>query len=157
MSAVQGLPSSGQPTPLPLFTMVQPPSPSHVELCWQFDGVHTYVVPLHAPAVHTSLIVQALPSLHAEPSGLAGLEQVPFAGLHAPTVWHWSRALQTTGVVPVHAPAWQPSVCVQALPSSHAVPSALALALPRQTRRSGLLLCGVFCDCVQLVVVGFAS
>ena len=40
--------------------------------------------------------------------------------------WHWSGAVQTTGFAPVQLPAWQVSVCVQALPSLHAVPFALA-------------------------------
>jgi hypothetical protein len=32
--------------------------------------------------------VQALPSLHDVPSGAAGFEHMPFAGLHVPAVWH---------------------------------------------------------------------
>jgi len=34
--------------------------------------------------------------------------------------------VHTTGFFPVHTPPWQVSVCVQAFPSLHAVPSALA-------------------------------
>ena len=34
--------------------------------------------------------------------------------------------MQTTGLLPVQVPAWQVSVCVQALPSVQVVPSALA-------------------------------
>ena len=34
-------------------------------------------------------------------------------------------AVQTTGFDPVHTPAWHVSVCVHALPSLHAEPSAL--------------------------------
>src|SRR5262249_6787631 len=41
-----------------------------------------------------------------------------------PATWHWSRAAQTTGFVPTQRPAVQESVCVQALPSLQAVPSA---------------------------------
>src|SRR5438445_3415424 len=41
-------------------------------------------------------------------------------------MWHWSEAAQTTGWLPVQVPLWQVSVCVQALPSLHAVPSAFA-------------------------------
>jgi len=66
--------------------------------------------------------VQALPSLQAVPFATAGLEQVPVAGLQVPAVWHWSIAVHVTGLAPRHAPAWHASVCVHALPSSHAVP-----------------------------------
>jgi hypothetical protein len=34
--------------------------------------------------------------------------------------------VQVTGLVPTHAPAWHVSLCVHALPSLHAVPSAFA-------------------------------
>src|SRR3989441_10009258 len=54
----------------------------------------------------------------------AGFEQVPVAGSQVPTVWHWSAAVQVTGLPPVQTPAWQVSVWVQALLSLHAVPSA---------------------------------
>src|SRR5947208_3539351 len=43
-----------------------------------------------------------------------------------PAVWHWSAAVHTTGLAPTQAPAWQVSVCVQALPSSHGAPLSLA-------------------------------
>ena len=43
-----------------------------------------------------SACVQALPSLHAVPLGLAGFEQAPVAGSQVPAVWHWSLAVQTT-------------------------------------------------------------
>jgi hypothetical protein len=35
-----------------------------------------------------SVIVQALLSLHAVSFGFAGLEHIPFVGLHVPTLWH---------------------------------------------------------------------
>src|SRR5207245_304041 len=69
---------------------------------------------------------QALPSLHGAPLGLGGLLQMPVAGLQAPAVWHWSAAVHTTGVAHTQAPASQVSVCVQALPSLHGAPLALA-------------------------------
>ena len=47
---------------------------------------------------------------------------MPVAGSHVPAGWHWSRAVQVTGL-PAQLPLWQVSVCVQALPSLHAVPS----------------------------------
>ena len=79
-------------------------------------------VPVHAPAWHVSFSVQALPSLQPVPSGWFGFEQTPFAGLQVPARWHWSSAVQVTGVPLAHAPAWHVSFSVQALPSSHAVP-----------------------------------
>src|SRR5205809_6853843 len=78
------------------------------------------------PASQASVCVQALPSSQGAPSALAGLLQTPDAGLQAPAVWHWSAAVHTTGLAPTQAPAWQVSVCVQALPSSQGAPSALA-------------------------------
>jgi len=73
-----------------------------------------------------SPVVQALPSLQALPLTLAGFEHVPVAGLQVPAMWHWSEAVQTTGLLPVHTPLWQVSVCVQALPSLHELPLAFA-------------------------------
>jgi hypothetical protein len=61
------------------------------------------LAPVHTPATQLSLCVHALPSLQGEPSGLAGREQTPVAGLHVPPVWQASPA-QTTGVPP-QAPA----------------------------------------------------
>ena len=78
------------------------------------------------PFWHVSPLVQASPSLQAAPFVLAGLEQVPVAGSQVPATWHWSEAVQTTGLLPVQSPLSQVSVCVQALPSLHAVPSVLA-------------------------------
>ena len=77
------------------------------------------------PFWHLSPLVQASPSLQAAPFVLAGLEQVPVAGSQVPATWHWSEAVQTTGLLPVQTPLWQVSVCVQALPSLHVVPSVL--------------------------------
>ena len=50
------------------------------------------------------MLVHALPSLHDVPSGAVGFEQAPVVGLHTPTAWHLSLAVQTTGFEPVHAP-----------------------------------------------------
>jgi hypothetical protein len=49
----------------------------------------------------------------------------PVAGSHVPASWQASPPVHTTGAPAVHAPAWQVSPCVQALPSSHAVPLGL--------------------------------
>ena len=83
------------------------------------------MAPTQTPAWQLSDCVQALPSLQAEPSLRAGLEQTPLAGLQVPAAWHWSEAPQTTGFAPTQAPAWQLSDRVQALPSSQAAPSLL--------------------------------
>ena len=83
----------------------------------------TGLAPVQAPAWQVSVCVQALPSLHAVPLAALGFEQTPVAGLQVPATWHWSlRACRRPGCAPAQAPAWQVSVCVQALPSLHAVP-----------------------------------
>ena len=64
--------------------------------------------------------------MHVVPSGAAGFEQAPVAGAHVPATWHWSLAVQVTGLAPVQLPAWQLSVRVQALPSLQDVPSVAA-------------------------------
>jgi len=78
------------------------------------------------PAWHVSRRVQAFPSSQRLPSGFSELEHTPVAGSHMPASWHWSAALQTTAAPPMQVPAWHVSVCVQAFPSSHALPSFLA-------------------------------
>jgi hypothetical protein len=72
-----------------------------------------------------SVLVQALLSEQAVPSGLAGLEHSPVAGSQVPASWHWSEAVQVTGSSPTQVPSWQVSVLVQALPSLQAVPFGL--------------------------------
>jgi hypothetical protein len=82
---------------------------------------------VHTPATHVSLCVQGLPSLQALPFAFAGaLMHVPVAWLQVPGSWHWSGAVQATGLPAVHAPATHVSFSVQGLPSLHAVPSAFA-------------------------------
>jgi len=78
---------------------------------------------VHAPELHWSVCVQALPSLHALPSLFTGFEHAPLVGSQLPATWHWSEAAQSTGFAPKHVPALHWSVCVQALPSLHALPS----------------------------------
>jgi hypothetical protein len=68
--------------------------------------------------------VQALPSLQAAPFALAGFEQFPLVASQVPALWHWSDATQVFAVPEVHAPAWQLSLRVQALPSLQAAPFA---------------------------------
>src|SRR5262252_5766267 len=118
-----------QPVPSALLGFEQAPfAGSHVPASWHWScAVHTTgIVPVQAPAAQTSFCVQAFPSLHVVPSAFAGFEHAPLAGSHVPASWHWSCAVHTTGIVPVHAPAWQTSLCVQAFPSLQVVPSAFA-------------------------------
>src|SRR5438034_3914989 len=82
--------------------------------------------PPHAPPEHVSGLVQASPSSQGVSLALAGVEHWPVAVLQVPATWHWSSALQVTGLEPVQVPFWHVSVCVQASPSSHAVPLELA-------------------------------
>ena len=79
---------------LPLASVfVQVPSPLQASVVHASLSSQLYVVPPHAPAVQTSLLVHKLPSLHAVPvaAGLQALVLVPgvhcwhgFAGLAAP-------------------------------------------------------------------------
>jgi hypothetical protein len=105
-----------------------PVSGAQVPAWWQAsEGAHTAgLEPVHTPAWHVSVGVQRLPSSHALPSGFEGFEHNPLSGSHEPARWHESSAAQITGLSPVQTPAWQVSIWVHALMSSHAVPSALA-------------------------------
>src|SRR3989442_825548 len=58
-----------------------------------------------------------------------------------PATWHWSEAVQTTGLEPIQAPAWQVSVWVQALPSLQALP--FGLGVVRAWRRAGAQISAV--------------
>src|SRR5207249_194124 len=91
-------------------------------LDWWESVRTTGLAPVQVPPSRRSSCVQALPSLQAVPLLAFGLEHWPVAVLQVPAVWHWSSAVQTTGLAPVQVPLWQLSVCVQALPSLHAVP-----------------------------------
>src|SRR5438093_498106 len=128
---VQALPSS-QRAPSGLAGLLQTPDAGlQMPAVWHWSAaVHTTgLAPTQAPAAQVSVRVQALPSSHGAPLSLAGLLQTPDAGLQVPAVWHWSAAVHTTGFVPTQAPAWQVSVRVQALPSSHGPPASLAGSL----------------------------
>ena len=93
---------------------------------WSLAVQTTGVPPVQAPTWQVSPCVQALPSLQAAPFAFAGFEQVPVLRSQVPARWHWSLAVQATGVAPLQAPAWQLSLCVQALPSLQAAPSAFS-------------------------------
>jgi hypothetical protein len=51
-------------------------------------GQTTGLPPVHTPVRQVSVCVHASPSLQAAPSGRAGLEQTPVAGLQVPGRWH---------------------------------------------------------------------
>ena len=124
---VQALPSL-HAAPSALLGLLQTPvAGAQVPAVWHWSCALqvTGLAPLHVPAWQVSVCVHALPSLQAEPSALLGLLQTPVAGAQVPAVWHWSCALQVTGLAPLHVPAWQVSLWVQALPSLQAEPSAL--------------------------------
>ena len=83
-------------------------------------------LPLQTPDWQVSVWVHALPSLQAAPSALARFGHWPVALSQVPASWHWSEAVQPTGLLPTQTPDWQASVGVQALPSLHSVPLDLA-------------------------------
>src|SRR5439155_1192208 len=94
-------------------------------------------VPVQTPALQASPSVAASPSLQGVPSGVTGFEQVALSGSQTPASWHWSWAVQTTGLTAVHVPPWQVSFCVQASPSSQLVPVSgvtVQLDVPLQVR-----------------------
>src|SRR5437879_498064 len=118
MSAVQSLqPASAGFEQLPV-------AGSHVPATWHWSSAVqvTGLPPTQLSLWQVSVWVQALPSLHGVPLVGVGVEQLPVAGLHVPATWHWSRAVQVTGLLPTQLPLWQVSVCVQTLPSLHGVP-----------------------------------
>jgi hypothetical protein len=82
---------------------------------------------MHRPAAHASPVVQRFPSSHADPSALGIVVQTPVAGLQTPASWQTPVAVHTTGAAPTQIPPVHASICVQALPSSHGVPSARAV------------------------------
>ena len=98
----------------------------HTPATWQAsEAAHTTgLAPTHAPAWQVSLCVQLSLSLHAVPFAAFGLLHTPVAALHTPATWQASEAAHTTGFAPTQAPAWQVSLCVQALLSLHALPLA---------------------------------
>jgi hypothetical protein len=78
--------------------------------------------PRHAPAWHKSGAVQALPSSHGVASGAGSSRHCPVAASQVAT-WQGALVEQETGSLPRQTPPWQASVRVQALVSSHGVPS----------------------------------
>src|SRR5437867_86357 len=81
---------------------------SHVPASWHgSEGVQTTGVPAQEPFVQRSDCVHGSLSLHAAPLALGGLEQAPVVGSQVPGSWHWSEAVQTTGLPPRQAPLRQ--------------------------------------------------
>src|SRR5204862_184505 len=80
--------------------------------------------PVQVPDWQVSVCVHALLSLHAVPFVAFGFVQTPVPVSQTPATWHWSRAVQTTGVPLGQAPDWHVSLVVQALPSEQDVPFA---------------------------------
>jgi hypothetical protein len=97
---------------------------SHDPAAWHWsDAVHVTAGPsLHDPLWHVSPVWQRFPSLQLVPFASGGLEHVPVLGLHVPAAWHWSEAVQLTGLPPTQVPDWQVSVWVHAFESLHVVP-----------------------------------
>src|SRR2546425_5287127 len=93
---------------------------------WSAAVQATGLAPTQAPASQVSVCVQALPSLHGAPLALAGLLQMPDAGLQAPAEWDLCAAGQATGLAPAPGPGSQASGCGEALPSLQGAPVSLA-------------------------------
>lgn len=87
-SFVQERLSLVQTEPSDLFVVAHPPAPSQVADAWQSLGAHVYAVPPHAPFVQRSVVVHALPSLHATPFGAGAIEHAPLVESHVPATWH---------------------------------------------------------------------
>jgi hypothetical protein len=79
---------------------------SHVPATWHWSrAMQVTGLPLvQLPPWHVSPTVHAFPSLHPSPFPAFGFEHVPVEGLHVPATWHWSIAVQVTGLPPVHMP-----------------------------------------------------
>jgi hypothetical protein len=99
---------------------------SHDPRAWHWSlAVHvTGLDPVHTPAEHAYVWLHLFVPEHVVPSGAVGFEHVPVLGSHVPTAWHASLAVHVTGLLPVHAPAWQVKVCSHLLVPLQAVPFA---------------------------------
>jgi hypothetical protein len=89
LQALPSLQSASLVHPQALVSTVQPPAASlQLSTVHAIPSLHVTAAPPQTPAVHTSALVQALPSLHVVPFAFAGFEQIPVAGAHVPAVWH---------------------------------------------------------------------
>jgi hypothetical protein len=91
-------------------------------------SLQTSAVPaLQVPLWHVSGPLQTFPSEHEVPFRTA-VAVHPVDGLQLSVVQTFP-SLQTSGVPPAHAPAWQDSAPLQTLPSEHAVPFATGVVV----------------------------
>jgi hypothetical protein len=123
---VQFLPSL-QPVPSAAAGFEQLPLPgSQVPAVWHWSDAGQFLaVPAHAPLPsHMSPVVHLFPSSQPVPAGLgAPPTHMPVVVLHVPASVQADAPEHWTGFVPMQTPFWHLSVCVQALPSLHPVPS----------------------------------
>jgi hypothetical protein len=100
-----------------LFVNTQPIAGSHVSVVQTLPSLHASGgPPTHTPAAHTSFVVQAFPSVHADTFSTCAQ---PVAGVQESSV-QTLPSLQSSGGPPTQAPTAHVSSFVQALPSSHA-------------------------------------
>ena len=86
--------------------------------------------PVQVPFWHVSVCVHMLPSLQLVPLvAFVGVGQVPVDGLQVPATWQVG-AVQVVNCPGAHAPDWQVSPTVQALPSLQLVPLVTATQVP---------------------------
>jgi hypothetical protein len=126
-AVVPQLPAPSQTPPLqgvPWTAGAHVPEPSSHWLDTHSVPPH-FGVPTQPPKAHVSEPgkTQRFPSEHKVPSGAAGVEHFPLAGLHVPATWHWSAAEHATIVPGVQTPASQASLESHAFPSLQGVPS----------------------------------
>ena len=126
---------------------------SQVPATWHWSlAVHvTGLEPVQLPAAHAYDWKHGLVPVQAVPSAAAGLEH-PATGSHVPAVWHWSLAVQATGLDPVqvpltHAKLWRhASVPEQVVPSEAAgleQPPVVGLHVPAEWHSVGTHVIGV--------------
>ncbi len=71
--------------------------------------------PVHVPVWQVSDVVHESPSSQPVPLLALGFEHVPLPASQTPAWWHWSLALQTTGVPPTQLPPLHTSTVVHGL------------------------------------------
>jgi hypothetical protein len=91
---------------------------------WQvsLEPEQSFGVPPQTPAVHWSVSVHGLASLHVVPLALLTATHWPLAALQVP-VWHASSRREQSVALPPHTPAVHWSCVVQRFPSSQFAPS----------------------------------
>jgi hypothetical protein len=105
-----------------------------------------------------SVCVQAFPSLQAVPFAAFGFEQVPVAGLHVPATWHWSLAVQVTGLPGSQTPvALHVSKPLQGFPSLHDVPAGTSVCVQRPFEPHVSVVHGLLSLQLCAVQVGFGN